>query len=136
MNSVLYYNLKSLRFRDQLDALAEGRVAARFISASSPSIIATTTAGIAPIAPMTSSWARTWRRKDVIPRDKMIEIVDDIVSMGVKAVTFSGGGEPLLYKPLPEVIGRLAEGGVCVATLTNGSNLKAKVADALARHST
>ncbi len=74
--------------------------------------------------------------KDKIPEAKMFEIADDIVSLGVKAVTFSGGGEPLIYKPLPEVINRLGEGGVKVASLTNGSNLKGKVADAFSEHGT
>ena len=73
---------------------------------------------------------------DKIPEAKMFEIVDDIIAMGVKAVTFSGGGEPLLYKPLPEVVKRLAQGGVRVATLTNGSNLKGRVADAFAEYGT
>lgn len=73
---------------------------------------------------------------DAIPVDKMAEITDDIVSMGVKAVTFSGGGEPLLYKTLPEIINKLAAGGVKVATLTNGSNLKGRMAEAFARHGT
>ena len=74
--------------------------------------------------------------KDLIPTDKMLEIADDIVDMGVRAVTFSGGGEPLIYKPLPDVIERLAAGGVKVGALTNGSNLKGKVADAFADHAT
>ena len=38
---------------------------------------------------------------DQIPEAKMLEIVDDLISMGVKAVTFSGGRESFLYKPLP-----------------------------------
>ena len=74
--------------------------------------------------------------RDKIPEDKIFEIVDDVISMGVKAVTFSGGGEPLLYKPLPDVIERLAGHGIKVATLTNGSNLKGKVADAFAKYGT
>lgn len=74
--------------------------------------------------------------KDKIPQDKMFEIVEDIIGMGTKAVTFSGGGEPLLYKPLPDVIERLAGGGVKIAALTNGSNLQGKVADAFAQHGT
>ncbi|MBF0160504.1 MAG: radical SAM protein, partial [Magnetococcales bacterium] len=73
---------------------------------------------------------------DTIPEDKMDEIVSDIIAMGVKAVTFSGGGEPLLYKSLPDVVQRLAEGGVRVATLTNGVNLKGRMADAFARYGT
>ena len=72
--------------------------------------------------------------RDSIPIDKMHEIADDIVDMGVSAVTFSGGGEPLLYKRLPEIIKKLSEGGVKVASLTNGSNLKGKMADAFAKY--
>lgn len=74
--------------------------------------------------------------RDVLPTDKMFEVVDDVIDMGVKAVTFSGGGEPLLYKPLPEVIKRLATNGIRVASLTNGSNLKGKMAEAFARYGT
>ena len=73
---------------------------------------------------------------DRIPDEKMSEIVEDIIAMGVKAVTFSGGGEPLLYKRLPDYVARLAEGGVKVATLTNGANLKGRMAEAFARHGT
>jgi MoaA/NifB/PqqE/SkfB family radical SAM enzyme len=65
---------------------------------------------------------------DTIPRDKMNEIADDIVSMGVKAVTFSGGGEPLLYPYLPEILRKFVDGGVRFATLTNGANLTGEVA--------
>jgi len=49
--------------------------------------------------------------KDQIPKKKMIELAHEFVEIGVKAVTFSGGGEPLLYKPLPEIIDILAGGG-------------------------
>lgn len=70
---------------------------------------------------------------DTIPHEKMLEIVDDFIGMKIEAVTFSGGGEPLLYKPLPDIIERLAAGGIKVATLTNGVNLKGRMADALAR---
>jgi sulfatase maturation enzyme AslB (radical SAM superfamily) len=72
--------------------------------------------------------------RDSLPREKMEEIADDLISMGVKAVTFSGGGEPLLYKPLPDIMKKLSNGGVKVASLTNGSNLKGKVADAFSKY--
>jgi sulfatase maturation enzyme AslB (radical SAM superfamily) len=75
-------------------------------------------------------------QRDTIPEAKMLEIADDMVAMGVQAVTFSGGGEPLIYKPLPRVIERLAAGGVRIASLTNGSNLKRTMADAFAAHGT
>jgi len=41
-----------------------------------------------------------------------------------------------LYKPLPEVIRALSDGGVRVAALTNGANLKGDVANVFAEHGT
>ncbi len=72
--------------------------------------------------------------RDSIPKEKMEEIVNDLISMKVEAVTFSGGGEPLLYKPLPDTMKKLSNAGIKVASLTNGSNLKGKVADAFAKY--
>ena len=34
--------------------------------------------------------------KDEITEPKMMEIIEDIIEMKVKVVTFSGGGEPFL----------------------------------------
>jgi len=75
-------------------------------------------------------------KKDMIPFEKLNEIAEDIIEMGVKAVTFSGGGEPLLYKKLPLIIEKLAKGGVKVASLTNGSNLKGNMAKAFQKYGT
>ena len=74
--------------------------------------------------------------KDAIPFEKLNEIAEDIIDMDVKAVTFSGGGEPLLYKKLPLIIEKLAKKGVKIAALTNGSNLKGKMAEAFRRYGT
>jgi MoaA/NifB/PqqE/SkfB family radical SAM enzyme len=57
--------------------------------------------------------------RDSIPRDKMFEIVDDLIEMDVKAVTFSGGGEPLIYPDIAATVHRLAAGGFKIGTLTN-----------------
>ena len=66
----------------------------------------------------------------------MAEIVEDLREMGVEAVTFFGGGEPLLCPSLAEIVTRLAIGGIRVGSLTNGSQLRGKVADAFAAHGT
>ena len=41
------------------------------------------------------------QERDMIPYEKLNEIAEDIIDMEVKALTFSGGGEPVLYKKLP-----------------------------------
>lgn len=74
--------------------------------------------------------------KDSIPREKMMETMHDIVDMGVKAVTLSGGGEPLCYPHLAEALGILEEGGVAFASLTNGALLKGELASIFARSGT
>lgn len=131
-----YSTLKALRFPEQLSALAGGPVAA-------PVHIR-----IKPInACNHHCWYCAYRAdnlalggrmvlRDKLTDEKMGEIVGDVIAMGVKAVTFSGGGEPLLYPRLPQVVERLAGGGVKVATLTNGSHLKGPAAEAFARHGT
>ena len=132
----LYSNLKFLEHRTQIEALKRHE------------IVAPVHVRIKPINRCNHScWYCAYRARalhlgedmdleDRIPEDKMFEIVDDLIDMGVKAVTFSGGGEPLIYKRLPEVVERLGAGGIRVASLTNGSNLKGAMADAFARWGT
>lgn len=71
---------------------------------------------------------------DVTPREKALEIARDIVAMGVRAVTFSGGGEPLAFPHLLEVGQVLHDGGVKLATLTNGALLAGELAAFFARN--
>ncbi len=74
--------------------------------------------------------------KDSIPREKMMEITDDIVEMGVKAVTFSGGGDPFVYPHLLETVKKLSQTHVKFASLTNGSRLNGEVAEIFAHKGT
>jgi len=73
---------------------------------------------------------------DIIPRDKMIEIIEDLVEMGVQAVTFSGGGEPLMYPHLVETVKKLIENNISFATLTNGARLSGEIAELFAQNGT
>ena len=63
-----------------------------------------------------------------------MEIIDDVISMGVRAVTFSGGGEPFIYPYLLKVVRRLFEARVKFSSLTNGSLLQGEVAEIFAQH--
>ncbi len=72
-------------------------------------------------------------RGDSIPRDRILEIMDDVVTMGVRAVTFSGGGDPFCYPYLGEAAERLAASPVRFAALTNGARLEGDAAAIFAR---
>lgn len=67
--------------------------------------------------------------RDFIPKRKMLEIVDDIAQMGVKAVTFSGGGEPFCYPYLTEAVKLLINSKIKFSSLTNGSMLNKELAE-------
>lgn len=72
--------------------------------------------------------------RDFIPREKMLEIIDDLEKMKVKAVTFSGGGEPFCYPYLFETIKKLSKTSIKFASLTNGARLDGELAEIFARH--
>ncbi len=71
--------------------------------------------------------------KDMIPHEKMMEIISDMETMGVKAVTFSGGGEPLCYPYIEEAMERILTAGIDLSIITNGSMLKGRKAELLAQ---
>lgn len=72
--------------------------------------------------------------REVIPRDRMMEIIDDLIEMGVEAVTFSGGGDPFYYPHLEEAARKLADSPIRFASLTNGARLEGEKADIFAHH--
>lgn len=65
---------------------------------------------------------------DMIPWTKLCEIIDDMGSMGVKAITFSGGGEPLTYPHIIEAVQKVKEYGIDLSLISNGQLLKDDVA--------
>ncbi|MBF0332438.1 MAG: radical SAM protein [Alphaproteobacteria bacterium] len=132
----LYSNLKFLRFRDRLEALETRRLAAPVHVRIKPINRCNHNCWYCAYRVDNLQLGDGMELTDRIPDAKMFEIVEDVVAMGVKAVTFSGGGEPLLYKPLPEVVDALAAGGVRIGCLSNGSNLRGRMAEAFARHAT
>jgi len=132
----IYSNLKFLRFGDRLAAIRERRVVAPVHIRLKPTNHCNHDCWYCCYRAENLILGQDMVETDSIPEAKIHEIADDLVDMGVKAVTFSGGGEPLIYRPLPGVIERLAKGGVKVAALTNGVNLKNQMADAFAEHAT
>jgi MoaA/NifB/PqqE/SkfB family radical SAM enzyme len=74
--------------------------------------------------------------RDTIPREKMLEIIDDLDRMGVGGATFSGGGDPFYYPYLLDAAERLVGTKLKFAALTNGSRLFGAVAEVFARKAT
>ncbi|VFM95975.1 MAG: Radical SAM superfamily enzyme, MoaA/NifB/PqqE/SkfB family [Candidatus Kentron sp. G] len=131
-----YSSLKFLNFQDRLQALKDGDIAAPVHVRLKPTNKCNHNCWYCAYRTDNVTLGNEMRERDSIPEGKMLELAHEFVQMGIKAVTFSGGGEPLLYKPLPRVIDILAGGDIRIATLTNGANLKGRMADAFARHGT
>jgi wyosine [tRNA(Phe)-imidazoG37] synthetase (radical SAM superfamily) len=132
-----YYSaLKFLQFKDHLQGLAQGRIVAPVHIRVKPTNLCNHNCWYCAYRTDDLALGDEMVEKDSIPAARMMALAHEFVEMGVKAVTFSGGGEPLLYKPLPDVIEILAAGGIRIAALSNGSNLKGRVADSFARHGT
>jgi len=71
------------------------------------------------------------KREDEIPQEKMMEILDNFKEMGVKAITFSGGGEPLIYPHITEAMKKAHDYGIDLSIITNGQNLEGEKAEIL-----
>ena len=75
-------------------------------------------------------------KRDFIPKEKIMEILEDLKDMGVKAVTFSGGGEPFCYPHLLTVLKYLVKTKIKFASLTNGSRLEGELAEIFSEYGT
>ena len=63
-----------------------------------------------------------FNEKDLISYDKMVEIFDDCVKMGTKAVELTGGGEPTAHPQFVELLRDARKRSLEVGLITNGAS--------------
>lgn len=68
---------------------------------------------------------------EIMPGDKLRQLLRDLYDLGVRGVEFCGGGEPTLHPELPAVIREMKEMGLSVGLLTNGTRLSGELAQAI-----
>jgi len=134
--STLYTSSKIFHFHEKLDAMQSGRITPPIHVRLKPTNRCQHRCGYCCYRNPDLYLSERMNESDEIPPGKMREIVEDLGRMGVRAVTFSGGGEPLCYPPIGEAIQALAGAGVKVAMLTNGGRLRGETAGLLARAAT
>lgn len=71
------------------------------------------------------------KEQDTMPTLKALELVEDLSVLGTKAITFSGGGEPLLHRDIAEIMHRTLDVGLELSVITNGQQLNDARAEAL-----
>ncbi len=133
MGPHVYSSLKVFHHADRMDALANGRHVAPLHVRIKPTNVCNHDCYFCAYRRDGLSLGAGMQVRDRIPRDKMREIVDDLIAMDVRAVTFSGGGEPLLYPYLGETLVALGDAGIAIGVLTNGSQMRGRLAETLAR---
>src|SRR3990172_1893117 len=65
-------------------------------------------------------------QKVIIPKEIFKRIVDEIIELGTKSITFTGGGEPITNPETIKMIPYIKKKGVSVALVTNGGLLNSK----------
>lgn len=59
----------------------------------------------------------------ILPKDKVLETIRSCSAIGVKAIQFTGGGEPTVHKHLPLFLSTAHQNNIETALVTNGQNL-------------
>ncbi|QGY39376.1 radical SAM protein [Pseudodesulfovibrio cashew] len=134
---LLYTKMKIFHYKDKLDSLPRDReILPPLHIRIKPTNRCNHNCGYCAYRAENLQLGQDMDTSDAIPREKMAEIVEDVIDMGVGAVTFSGGGEPFVYPHLLETATALKAGGVKVASLTNGSRLSGELSEFFAHEGT
>lgn len=67
-----------------------------------------------------------------LPLQRYLSLPQELHDTGVKAITLSGGGEPLMHPGTPEVLSRFRHAGIKTSCITNGQVLNKDCARELA----
>ena len=133
---LLYSKMKVFHYKEKLDSLVRGdpRVLAPIHIRLKPTNVCNHNCRYCAYRVDSLQLGQDMSNKDFIPREKMMEILQDFSEIGVRAVTFSGGGEPFCYPYLLDAVKFLIQHNIKFASLTNGANLKGELAALFARH--
>jgi MoaA/NifB/PqqE/SkfB family radical SAM enzyme len=147
MRNNKYSDLKIVGFPEKLESFREGRITAPVYvrvkpinrcnhdcffcvyAQSNRKEIPNTEQGLDHVV---SQMHEDMNEADVMPTAKMLEVLDDFRDMGVRAITFSGGGEPLMHKDIVMFMQRTLEYGIDLSIITNGQLLRGDRATMLA----
>ena len=134
----LYTNMKIFHFKDKIDSLSKlnSNILSPVHIRIKPTNVCNHNCEYCAYRAEQLQLGQDMVIRDSIPKDKMMEIIDDLIKMDVKAVTFSGGGEPFCYPHLLDTVKKLSETQIKFATLTNGALMKGEVARIFALYGT
>lgn len=132
MSSNKYSNLKIIHFPEKLQSFRESKLTAPIYVRIKPiNACSHFCSWCVYHASDKSLMHEGMNDRDTIPTNKLFEILHDLRSMGVKAITYSGGGEPLMHKSIAEIMQLTLDLGLDLSIITHGQFLKDKKAEVL-----
>jgi MoaA/NifB/PqqE/SkfB family radical SAM enzyme len=138
MKKLLYTKMKVFHYKDKIDSLPRGnkKILAPIHIRIKPTNVCNHRCSYCAYRAEGLQLGEDMVERDYIPKEKMMEIIDDLVEMKVKAVTFSGGGEPFCYPYFLDTIKKLSKTHIKFASLTNGGLLTGEIAELFAKYAT
>jgi MoaA/NifB/PqqE/SkfB family radical SAM enzyme len=89
-----------------------------------------------PFCSFGTSQSHGYRQQNWVqfPTERALSLMEELAACGVKAVTFTGGGEPLVHKSIAAIMEKAASVGLEFGVVTNGFALKGAAQDVIAKH--
>jgi len=72
-------------------------------------------------------YTRLNRTKHSLSQRQFINVINQLIDIGVQGIEFCGGGEPTLHPYLAKVVDKLIKNNISFGFLTNGTNLNKKL---------
>ncbi|MCX8129912.1 MAG: radical SAM protein [Clostridia bacterium] len=126
-----YSGLKIFSHHDKLKSIKEGKRTAPLYVRLKPTNLCNHHCYYCSYADSELGLRDSVSPKDQIPWERMRELINDLGEIGVRAVTFSGGGEPLVYPYIVQSMKMLLDEGIDLSIITNGQFLNGEIAEVL-----
>lgn len=126
-----YSQYKIVWFKDKMESFLSGKIEAPIYVRIKPTNRCMHRCYFCIYEPGFSGMHETFKKAEQLPKEKLIEIVNDLKQIGTKAVTFSGGGEPLFHPDIVEILNEVNRIGLDNSIITNGQLLSGDKAMAL-----
>lgn len=127
-----YNNLKIAWYPDKLNSFIQGEVTAPIYVRIKPTNKCCHNCIYCVYNGVYSGMHQGMSREDELEGSKLLEILNDLTDIGVKSLTFSGGGEPLYYFHINQALELSFKRNLAVSVITNGQYLKNYTANLLA----
>jgi MoaA/NifB/PqqE/SkfB family radical SAM enzyme len=128
-----YSNLKLVKHRDKLNSILSGTVTAPVYVRIKPTNRCNHDCFFCVYKASYAFMHESMVKRDELSKEKLFEILDDFKNIGVKAVTYTGGGEPLIHPNIIEVMQKTLDNGIDLSIITNGQKLSGEKAEILSK---